>query len=111
MNKSDIKLIIVLTLFLLIFFIFKNNKQNKVANVYYENELIKTIDLTIDNQYTVQGYNGEVVIEVKNNKIRVKEETSKNNLCSKQGYADVIVCLPNKIIIKVEQEELDGVVK
>lgn len=115
MNKNDVKLILVLVLFLLAFFLFKNfdNSSEKIANVYYNDEIIKTISLGNDGIYEVDGYNGEVVMEVKDNKIRVVEETSKRNLCSKQGYGDVIICLPNKIVIKVENSdsELDGVVK
>ena len=115
MNKNDIKLFLILMLLILLFFLFKsiNNSKEKVANVYYNDELIKTISLSVDGKYTVEGYNGEVVMEVKENKIKVIEETSERNLCSKQGYGDVIICLPNKIVIKVENNdsELDGVVK
>ena len=115
MNKNDIKLVLILLFIILAFFTYKsiNNSKDKIAKVYYNDKLIKTISLNEDNIYTVEGYNGEVVIEVKNNKIRVIEETSEKNLCSKQGYGDVIVCLPNKIVIKVENDDkkLDGVVK
>ena len=115
MNKNDIKLVLILLFIILIFFTCKivGNSKDKVAKVYYEDKLIKTIFLDKDELYTVEGYNGEVVIEVKKNKIRVIEETSEKNLCSKQGYGDVIVCLPNKIVIKVENDDnkLDGVVK
>lgn len=114
MNKNDIKLVIILLIIIIIFFVIKSfdNNDNNVANVYFENEIIKTIDLSIDKEYVVKGYNGDVVLEVLDNKIRVKEENSLRHLCSKQGYGDVIICLPNKIIIKVEKElELDGVVR
>lgn len=115
MNKNDIKLVLVLIIIVFIFFLFKNfdNDNKKVANVYYNDELIKTISLNEDGIYSVNGYNGEVVIEVKDSKVRVIEEISDRNLCSKQGYGEVIVCLPNKIVIKVEKEdnELDGVVR
>ena len=115
MNKNDIKLVIVLIIVILIFFLLKldDNSKKKIAKVYYADELIKVISLDKDGQYTVLGDNGEVIIEVKDKKIRVIEENSLKNLCSKQGYGDIIVCLPNKIVIKVENDdnELDGVVK
>lgn len=115
MNKNDMELVLVLILIVFIFFLSKifNNSGEKYANVYYNDELIKTIHLNEDGLYTVSGYNGEVIMEVKNNKIKVIEEISERNLCSKQGYGDVIVCLPNKIVIKVENDDgkLDGVVK
>ena len=115
MNKSDIKLVLILLIIVLFFFLFKgtNNSKEKIAKVHYNDKLIKIISLSVDDKYSVDGYNGEVVMEVKDNKIKVIEETSERNLCSKQGYGDVIVCLPNKIVIKVENDDngLDGVVK
>ena len=112
MNKKDILLILITLLVsgVLIFI----NKLN-YAYVYYENKVIKEIDLSINDTYTVKGYNGSVVIEVKDNMIRVKEETSKYHICSKQGFVKdntPIICMPNKIIIKMDyKENLDSVVR
>lgn len=120
MNKNDIKLIVfILTIciiFLLIFVNF-NKVENKVAKVYYENDLILEIDLSKElDEYIVEGYNGKVKIEAGNGKIRVIEEKSPYHICSKQGYIDssyqTIVCLPNKIIIEIESKDtVDAVVK
>ena len=115
MSRNDVKLVLMLCLILILFFLFRNffDSSKKIANVYYNDELINSIPLNVDGIYTVDGYNGEVVLEVNNGEIRVVEEISKHNLCSKQGYSDVIICLPNKIVIKVanNDNELDGVVK
>lgn len=107
MNKNDWILIIIILLIvctLLIFFKFTNQDSNQ-ALVYNDNKLILTIDLTKDKRYQVTGYNGKVNIEVNNKKIRVSSETSNYHLCSKQGYIskswETIVCLPNKIVIRV----------
>jgi hypothetical protein len=118
MNKADIKLILIVFIIALIsILIIKNiNTKQQEALVYYDNKLILTIDLSIDKEYEVEGYNGKVVIEVKNNKIRVKDEISPLHLCSKQGFVDSslepIVCLPNKIVIKLNQKtDIDAIVK
>lgn len=118
MNKNDIKLIIILIIIISGIFIILNitKKEGTLAEVYYEDKLILTIDLNIDKEYIVEGLLGEVLIEVKDKKIRVKEETSPNNICSKEGYisdsSKVLICLPNKIIIKVlGDSEIDTVVK
>lgn len=115
-NKYDISLIVIimlLSIFLLLFF--NKEKQGKYAYVYYENKIIKKIDLNIDNTYIVKGYNGKVKIKVKNNKIKVTEENSPKHLCSKQGYIkktnEQIICLPNKIVIEIEDDLIDTVVK
>ena len=91
-------------------------KENgNTAFVYYEDKIILTIDLNINKEYVVQGLLGDVVIEVKDKNIRVKEESSPKHLCSLQGYTDSsskpIICLPNKIVIKVGGgDDIDGVV-
>jgi len=112
MNKSDIKLILIILIFSFLLLIFMNNKKNNYAFVYYDNKEILKIDLNINKDYSVNGFNGEVIIEVKDNKLRVKKEDSPQHICSKQGFVDKgsVVCLPNKIVINFETEELDAIV-
>lgn len=120
MNKNDILLVIIIcsvALFsLLMFNIFKNDNP-KTAIIYYENKEILKINLTDDetNEYIVKGYNGDVKINTLNGKIKVVAENSPLHLCSKQGYIsssyETIVCLPNKIIIKIiDDDSLDSVI-
>ena len=117
MNKSDIKLVLILlgisVIGIIVFKLFSKNGGS--ALVYHDGELIKTIDLSINDRYVVNGDNGDVVIVVSNGKIKVDEENSPLHLCSKQGYIsntyESIVCLPNKIVINISGDELDAVVK
>lgn len=117
MNKNDVQLIIVLLIFSLISIVFiKTNKKNgDTFKIYYENDVILEEKLNKDNIYEVEGYNGKVKVEVKNNKIRVIEETSPLHICQKQGFiskpSETLICLPNKIIIKIESTDLDGVIR
>ena len=117
MNKSDLKLVFVLLFISIIcVVVFKLiGKSGGSALVYHDGELIKTIDLSIDNKYVVSGDNGDVVIVVSGGKIKVDEENSPLHLCSKQGYIsntyESIVCLPNKIVINISGDDLDAVVK
>lgn len=117
MNKNDLKLIIIVLIIIAILFgfYFITKKEAKTAYVYYESNLVKTIDLSINNKYIVNGFNGEVEIEVKDNQIRVIRETSPYHLCSKQGFISnsnqSIICLPNKIVIEISGEEIDTVVR
>lgn len=117
MNKSDLKLVIVLLIVSIIgVVVFRLvGKSGGSALVYHDGELIKTIDLSIDNRYVVNGDNGDVVIVVNDGKIKVDEENSPLHLCSRQGYIsntyESIVCLPNKIVINISGDELDAVVK
>lgn len=117
MNSNDIKLVIVLLVITIFIFAFFNttNKTGDIAEVYYCDDLILTIDLKKDGEYIVEGELGDVVLEVLDNKIRVKEENSPRNICSKEGFikdsSRSLICLPNKIIVKiVGEDEIDGVV-
>lgn len=112
MNKSDIKLILIIIVISLVLFLFFNLNSASNAYVYYDNELVLTIDLNKDDIYSVMGFNGEVKIEVKNNKLRVIKEESPLHLCSSEGFKNKgsIVCLPNKIVISFSNEELDAVI-
>ncbi len=123
MNKSDIKLIIIIlliaiTVLFVIAIIDKNN--SKEALVYYDNNLVLTIDLNESEEkiYIVDGFNGEVKIIAGNGKIKVDEEESPLHLCSKQGFIEEsyesIVCLPNKIVIKIsskKEKDLDTILR
>lgn len=117
MNKSDLKLVFVLIIVSIIgVVVFKLiGKSGGSALVYHDGELIKTIDLSINDRYVVNGDNGDVVIVVNDGKIKVDEENSPLHLCSRQGYIsntyESIVCLPNKIVINISGDELDAVVK
>ena len=74
MNKNDIKLILIVMFIVIISFviIFVNRSKGETATVYYEDKIIKKIDLSTDGEYTVSGSLGDVVLEVKDNRIRVK---------------------------------------
>ena len=117
MNKNDIKLVIVLFVVIIGIFIFISVTKEKgsIAEVYYEDKMILSIDLSIDNEYVVDGELGDVVLEVKDGMVRVKSENSPKNICSKEGFigdsSRTLICLPNKIIVKiVGDNDIDGVV-
>ena len=120
MNKNDIILcVIILIVSLFILGIFKlKHSENKEAIVYHNNDVVLKIDLTDKEKrtYTVNGDNGDVVIETVDGKVKVIEEISPKHLCSIQGYIEnsmeSIICLPNRIVIKInEKDDIDTVVK
>ena len=57
-------------------FLFLKLDSSNYAYVYYDNKEVLKIDLSKDDNYKVDGDNGEVLIEVKNNKLRVSKENS-----------------------------------
>ena len=121
MNKQDIILIFVIIFISLSFFgIIKllEKDTDKQAVVYYENKEILRFNLTSDGieEFEVTGYNGKIIIERQGKRVRISEETSLYNICSKQGFIEysyqTLVCLPNKILIKIveDSDKIDAVV-
>lgn len=120
MNKQDTILIVVLLIISVLIYGLINFKKTTgtKAKVYYNNNVVLTVDLTIDKlqEFKVEGYNGTVHIVAKKGKIKVESENSLLHLCSKQGYIstslETIVCLPNKIVIKIiDDKEIDAIVR
>lgn len=111
MNKSDkIFLVILVALSFALYGTIRtlaiaSTSDQKVAVVTYRDKEVLRIDMAQDKTYTVDGTLGDVVIEVKSNRIRVSEENSPYHICSIQGwveYAKVpIVCLPNHVMIMI----------
>lgn len=83
------------------------NKDEAQAIVSHKDREVLRINMNKDGLYTVKGDLGDVVIEVLDGKIRVSEEKSPLNYCSIQGWVNKtnvpIVCLPNSIIIVIDQ--------
>ncbi|MCF0245706.1 MAG: NusG domain II-containing protein [Ileibacterium sp.] len=111
MKKADYLLICALMVFsagALIPLAFSRKEASR-AVVQVRNKEIMAIDLLKDANYTVQGTNGPVNIEVKDGAIRVTQENSPHHYCSKQGFVDSvntpIVCLPNETVITIEGED------
>ena len=134
MKKSDLILIGVLVVLGLVAYLVlgqvtkQSETNNGTANVYYNDKKILEIALidgsyTVHDEdkvlgiseeestYTVAGTNGDVVIEYKNNRVRVIDEISPRHICRYQGWSNSplipITCLPNNIIILVEAEKTD----
>ena len=112
MNKYDLKLICFLVIISIIILLILTPKKINMVDVYFDNKIIKTIDLNINGEYDIKGLNGNIHIIVKDNELRVTDEISPLHLCRKQvlkNSNDVIICLPNHIVIK-GKTDLDTIV-
>jgi hypothetical protein len=76
------------------------------AEIYQDGVLLQTVDLSKDSEFTISnnagGYN---TILVKDGAISVIEANCPDKYCIHQGAisggAQPIVCLPNKLVIKI----------
>ncbi len=122
MKKGDIILVgALLTIsvtIMLVMSILNSNAGNLKAVITDSNGDIDIIELYgLDEDKTYEkiyiGTLGDVVVEYKNGSIRVKEETSPQNICSKQGWTSSVfkplVCLPNDFYITLESDVDSGI--
>jgi hypothetical protein len=59
---------------------------------------------------SVEGHEGTTVIEIKDRSVRVNESPCTNKLCVQKGWikSGVIVCLPNRVVIRIGGHNKDN---
>lgn len=84
------------------------------AELTSQGEVIKTVDLRIDQEFTVTTNSGYNVVSVKDGKIAVIEASCPDHYCMDRGYCSSgtqIVCLPNRLVIRfLGEQSIDAVV-
>ena len=80
-------------------------EQARFARITSRGEVVKTVDLLIDQEFTVDGKN---TVTVKDGKIAVTWADCPDHYCMKRGFCDRgtdIVCLPNRLVIEFLGEQ------
>ena len=75
------------------------------ARIVSRGEVVKTVDLAIDQEFTVDGKN---TVTVKDGKIAVTWADCPDHYCMKRGFCaggTDIVCLPNRLVIEFLGEQ------
>ena len=95
-------------------FISNVSSQSLVVGIYKDGSLVEKIDLnsvTGEREITLSGDFGDNVILVSNGRIEMKSADCPDKICVNHGElkssSSPIVCLPNKVVIKFE-ENTDG---
>ena len=95
-------------------FISNVSSQSLVVGIYKDGSLVEKIDLnsvTGEREITLSGDFGDNVILVSNGRIEMKSADCPDKICVEHGElkssSSPIVCLPNKVVIKFE-ENTDG---
>ena len=95
-------------------FISNVSSPSKVVGIYKDGSLVEKIDLnsvTGEREITLSGDLGDNVILVSNGRIEMKSANCPDKICVEHGElkssSSPIVCLPNKVVIKFE-ENTDG---
>ena len=91
-----------------------NPQQAETAQILSDGKLLRTVNLKIDQEFTVE-YKGEVnTVTVQGGKIAVTAASCPDGYCMKRGFCQggaQIVCLPNRLVIKfLGKQSVDGIV-
>ena len=96
-------------------YLMNSNQNATFAHIISDGEMIKTVSLHMDQEFTVTGPNGgENTVTVRDGKIAVTAATCPDHYCMQRGFCDggtQIVCLPNRLVIEfASEQEIDGMI-
>ena len=100
LTKADITLIIILILISLILSIFfYQNKNSQKAQIYFQGKNIGIYRLDQTKLITIDE---GIIVEIKDGKARLKEDTSPLQIGVKQSWSNTypIISVPSELIIK-----------
>mgnify|MGYP006281557595 CR=1 FL=1 len=111
LTNADKLLIVILIIIAVSFYFFLNHRDNqKVAEIYQNNRIIKKINLNKDHLIKILG--DSLIVQVKNGSIRIKKSNCKNQYCVKQGWSSSlpIICVPNKVAIVIKDKKGEDII-
>ena len=106
--------VILLLSCLLSLYIFFPSQHHSAAEIWSDNQLIKTVDLHLDQSFTVTTADGFNTITVKDGHIAVTDADCPDHHCISRGFCNSgapIVCLPHRLVIQfVGETEIDAII-
>ena len=118
LKKGDIVLIGLLLLFTVAsFFIFRfSAKKGRQVTILVDNKEQYRFSLSDDHDASIEGAIGATYIRIREGFLWITEAPCPHKDCMRMGKishaGEIIVCIPNKILIKVEgevEDTLDGI--
>ena len=92
--------------------VFLPQSDARQAEIRSAGVLIRTVDLSLDQEFTVPCADGYNTVTVRDGMIAVTEATCPDHYCMKRGFVSggtQIVCLPNRLVIRFTgSQEIDG---
>ena len=84
------------------------------AQISSNGQILRTVELAIDQEFTVETEDGYNIVTVRDGKIAVTEASCPDHYCMARGFCNSgaqIVCLPNRLVIEfLDEAEIDMVV-
>ena len=89
-------------------------KSGNTADIYIDDKLVQTIDMSVDDEYTFQTDKGSNTVEVRNGAVSMKSADCPDKVCVRMGTknrnGETITCLSHKLVIEVhggQEQEVD----
>ena len=105
MTRNDLILIAVLLTFSFTPLAIVFDSGKKLAVVKVDSAIIREIDLSVDEIFTVETNGGKNVVEIKNGAIHVVEADCPDKICVRHGaiknVGETIACVPHKLLIEI----------
>ena len=113
----DIVIIIALLFVSVAFIPFMDSQSRDTVVVYKGADVVAEYRLDEDRVFHVDGINGTLEIEIKNEKVRVRSSPCRHQICVNTGWIsrsyEQIICAPNRVLLLIhsnsEEEEIDAV--
>jgi hypothetical protein len=116
-NKYDIGLIIAIIIINVFFILYGGrnavDKNSKTAYIYSNNELVREYVLTDDvkDEVKIESDTGFNILHIENGEIWIHDASCPDKICIHQGKisqdGEIIVCLPNRMLIKIVDNSSD----
>ena len=107
-------LVLIFALSLAAFFLFSPGENVTKAQIYSDGQVIRTVDLLVDQEFTVTDSEGTNTVTVRDGKIAVTQADCPDGYCVDRGFCNSgtqIVCLPHSLVITfLGETEVDFVV-
>lgn len=112
MRKKDFILIFVVSLIIAGAFgvnYFVNTKNVDSIEIYMDNKLYKTYDINDKQEIKIKSKEGYNIVKIHDKGVEIIEASCPDKVCIHQGFitksSESIVCLPNKVHIKITTED------
>lgn len=90
-------------------------KKDLIAKIYFQNQLVETIDLSKkeENTYVIHGLYGDVHVHTHDGKIAVVKSNCPHQDCVRMGYVSEsnrpIICAYNAVYITIDGKTINDV--
>ena len=108
MKKKDFILIFVVLIVIVSTFginYFVNTKSGENIEIYVDNKLYKTYSIDDEEKLKIESEDGYNIVKIHDHGVEIIEATCPDKVCVNSGFitkpSESIVCLPNKVHIKI----------